>query len=320
MDSFRIQITRRSLLAAALGAAGACHAVAGFTGADILQSRLGARPLAMGEAYTALGDDLAAMLYNPAGIASLPGPSVSFSHFSAIDQIDYENLAYAQPLSFGSLGLDVVYRGQPDIQNPLATDNPVSAYDVVVAASYAQKPSYFLPDLPELLRKTTLGVNLKWVRSHLGQYDADSFALDLGSRTDLGEGVTLGISALNFGPPIRFIQASDPLPETLNVGVAKRLELGKSNVLNSSVDFEYPLYSDSSLHFGLEDWLGKSLALRVGYSLEQANNTGGLTGGISLRLDQETLLFGIDYAYVPVYYDGFNSFDAQNLFSLSLGF
>jgi hypothetical protein len=317
MEASRIQLAAFAIL---LGAASSSQAVAGFAGADILESRLGARPEALGEAYTALGDDLAAVLYNPAGLAGITGPSLSFSHFAAIEQITYEDLAYGQPLAFGTVGLDFVLRDEPDINNPLATDNPVSANDIVLAGTYAQKPSYFFDNLPELLMDTTLGVNVKWVRSQLGQFTANDVAFDVGSRTDLGDGLMFGLAALNFGPPISFIQASDPLPESFNVGVSKHLELGRGNVLNTSVDFQYPLYSDSTLHMGLEDWIGKALALRVGYSLAQSNDATGLTAGLSLRLDQESLHFGLDYAYAPVYYEGFNSFDIQNLFSLNLGF
>jgi hypothetical protein len=313
----RLQI---AAFAAAFAAASPAWSVGGVSGADILKARLGARPLAMGETYAALGDDLASSLYNPSGLANISGPSLGFDYLNAIDQISYSQLAYAHPLFFGTLGLNLILRNQPDISNTLATDNPVSAYDVVLNVDYGQKTSYFLQDLPELLKHSSVGANLKWVRSHLASYDADSFALDLGARSEIGEGLILGVAALNLGPAIHFINVSDPLPATLLGGVSKSLELFKGNILNAGVDFEYPIYSDSRLHFGLEDWLGKGLALRAGYILESANNTGGLTAGMALRLDQETLLFELDYAWRPVYYDGFNSFDSQHLFSISLGF
>jgi hypothetical protein len=274
----------------------------------------------MGEAYTALGDDLASSFYNPSGLGALKGPAVSFSHFNAIAQISYEHLAYAHPAFFGTLGLNFLLRNQPDIDNPLAVDNPVSAYDLVLGLSYAQKPSYFYDQLPEIFHQSTAGLSVKWVRSHLGRHDADTVAIDVGTRTDLGEGLMLGFAVLNMGPPMRFIQASDPLPASFNVGIAKGIELFQGNRLNAAVDYEYPLYGDSRLHFGLEDWLGGGLALRMGYLLEASNNTGGLTAGLSLRLDQDTLVFSIDYALRPAYYRGFDSFDLQNLFGLNLGF
>jgi hypothetical protein len=54
--------------------------------------------------------------------------------------------------------------------------------------------------------------------------------------------------------------------------------------------------------------------------LDTEQSLGGLSGGFGLRLDQEGLLFQFDYAFRPFYYDGFNSFEAQHLFQMSLGF
>jgi hypothetical protein len=296
------------------------QAIGGTTGADVLQARLGARPIGMGGAYAALGDDLAVTFYNPAGLSQVKGPELSFLHFSAIAEISYENFAYAHPLSFGVLGANLLVRNQPDINNTLAQDNPVSASDLVFSLTYAGKVSYFFDSINERLRNITFGINAKYLHSHLGQYDASAFAADLGARYPVDESLTLGLSVLNLGTPVKFINVSDPLPSALLGGVAKRFDLGKSNVFNAAADVEYPMEGDIRLRVGGEDWLGKSLALRVGYVLEANENFGGLTAGLSVRLDQESLFFSFDYAFQPVYYSGFNSFEPQHLFSMSLGF
>ena len=314
----RIQLTAECIALLALASTG--HAAGGVTGADILRSRLGARPMGMGEAYVALGDDLASTLYNPAGLTALRGPSLGFTHVNSIAGIAYEDFTYGHPLFFGTLATDLVLRSIPDINNKLATDTPVGAYDLVWDFSYAFKPAFYFADLPERLRNSSFGISVKWVRSHLGRFDADSVAFDLGGRLDLGDDITLGVSSLNLGPPIRFIATADPLPAALNIGLSKRLQLFESNTLNAAVDLEYPLIGDTRLHFGLEDWLGKGLGLRVGYIMAGLNDTGGLSAGFTLRLDQETLLFSLDYAFHPVYYDGFNSFESQHLFAMNLGF
>ncbi len=70
----------------------------------------------------------------------------------------------------------------------------------------------------------------------------------------------------------------------------------------------------------MEDWLGKSLAIRVGYVLDSDQSLNGLSAGFGFKLDQEGLLFEFDYAFQPFYYDGFDSFEAQHLFQMSLGF
>lgn len=296
------------------------YAIGGTTGADVLQARLGARAVGMGGAFSALGDDLAVGLYNPSGLSQIKRPELSFLHFSAIATISYEDFVYAHPLSFGVLGANFLIRNQPDINNALAQDNPVSASDMVVTLSYAGQVSYFLDSISERFRNIAFGINAKYLNSHLGQYDAAAFAADIGARYPVDESLTFALSVLNLGTPIKFINVSDPLPTALLGGVARRFELGKSNIFNIAADLEYPSQGDIRLHVGGEDWLGKSLGLRVGYVLEGSNSFGGMTAGLTLRLDQETLFFSFDYAFQPVYYNGFNSFEPQHIFSMSLGF
>jgi hypothetical protein len=303
-----------AILLPALGSA------TGVTGADVLKARLSARAAAMGEAHVAFSEDLSAFSYNPAGLSRLKGPQLGFLHFGQVAGIGVEDVAYAHPLEFGSLGLNLVFRGQPDIANPLAQDAPVSAWDLVLGLGYAVKPSYWLDGLPESLRETRAGIGVKYLRSHLSRYDADGVAVDLGLQTPLAEGLELGLAALNLGPPVKFIEQSDPLPATLVGGLKRRFEPLWGNQLNLGADVEAPLQGRLRLHFGAEDWLGDGFALRAGYLLDNEQSLNGFTAGFGVKLDQEGLIFTFDYAFRPLYYNGFSSFEPQHLFGVLLGF
>ena len=292
----------------------------GETGADAFQAHPSARASAMGGAYVGLGDDLGALSYNPAGLNQLKGPSLSFLHEIGVASLTTENVAYGQSLGFGAAAGSLLYRSQDDINNPLATDAPVQSYDVGLTASFATRPAQWAPNLPGLLANVDAGASLKYLRSHLGRFDSDAFALDLGLREDLGEGLIGGLSVLNLGPPVHFISVGDPLPTTILVGVARSFDLFARNHLTISGDAEDPIYSSFRGHLGLEDWLGKALAVRLGYVLDSAESLSGLSAGFGLRLDQEGLLFQFDYAYLPFYYDGFNSYEGQHQFQMSLVF
>ncbi|MES2201383.1 MAG: PorV/PorQ family protein [candidate division FCPU426 bacterium] len=315
-------VPQRLSLALALSlllAASSARAGSGVTGATLMAERTGARASGMGEAYSALGEDLGVVFYNPAGLAPVKRPLATFLHYSAIALVNIDYFGYEHPFSFGPMAASLLVRGQPDINNPLAQDNPVSANDILVCVSYAQRPSYFFKDLPERFVPLEMGVNLKYMRSHLGTFDSDAVAVDLGARYPQDEATTLALSLLNLGPPVHFVATSDPLPITAILGGARRFEFG-SNVLNLAGDLEYPIFEDIRMHFGVEDWVSKSLALRVGYILEPSQNLGGLTAGFSVKLDQEDLSFGFDYAFKPAYYDSFSSFEPQHLLAMNLGF
>ena len=274
----------------------------------------------MGDAYVSQGGDLGSLSFNPAGLAAVKAPSLSFLHFSGVATQSTENLDYGQGFDFGTVGGSLVYRSQADIANPLATDPPVEAYDVALSLAYAVAPSHWLGDLPGPLASADAGVAVKYLRSHLGRYDADAFALDLGVRGPVGDGLMGGLSVLNLGPPVKFISVADPLPGTILVGVSREFEPFGDNKLNLSADAEAPFFSAFRGHLGVEDWLGKALAVRAGYIIDSNQTLGGLSGGFGLRLDQEGLLFQFDYAYRPFYYDGFNSLEGQHLFQMSLAF
>jgi hypothetical protein len=293
---------------------------AGISGADVLNTRPSARASALGGAFVALGDDLSGLSYNPAALASITGPSLDFLHFAAIDSVSLEDISYAQPFDFGTPGAAVVYRGQPAISNPLATDAPVVASDLVITAAYSAKMSLLELPLPGILQQANAGLAVKFVDSQLGQYTAYTGALDLGLRTDVGDGIMLGGSLLNIGPAIKFISVADPLPATALLGLSRAFDPIWGNQINASADMEVPFFDTTEMRFGIEDWIFKSLALRVGYVLDSAQSLNGLTAGFGVLLDQDGLLFHLDYAMLPYYYSGFSDFEAQQQFQMSLTF
>ena len=307
------------IFAAAMLTAGPLGA-AGTTGADILNARTSARAAALGEAYAALGNDVTALDYQPASVASLRSPSISFLHYSEVESVNIEDLAYAQPFDFGVLDGTVIYRGEPAINNTYATDAPATAYDVVVGVGWAGRLSNYLDFLPSGLQDADAGVSLKYVDSQLGAYNAWTVAADLGVRMPIGQGLIGSLSLLNLGPGMTFIAVSDPLPATLLGGISRSFDPIFSNQFNVAVDMEYPFQSELRMHVGLEDWLGTSLALRSGYILDSQQSLSGFTLGLGVKLDQEGLLFALDYAMKPLYYNGFASYDDQQLFQMTLTF
>ncbi|HJT24007.1 MAG TPA: UPF0164 family protein, partial [bacterium] len=66
----------------------------GTTTADILKINNGIRPAAMGGAYTAMGDDLYSINYNPAGLSYIKASQIVFFHLDSLASIQYEYLAF----------------------------------------------------------------------------------------------------------------------------------------------------------------------------------------------------------------------------------
>ena len=86
------------------------RAGAGKTGAEFLLIAAGARPAAMGGAYVAVADDISAVYWNPAGLASLRGRGISATHAEWLSGIRYESLGYGHSVGqLGTLGISAFF-------------------------------------------------------------------------------------------------------------------------------------------------------------------------------------------------------------------
>ena len=94
--------------------AGASQAVgAGLsTGADFLDVTPGARPDAMGQAFSAVADDINTLSFNPAGLGNIRLPEVSFSQYEFPGRHQLHFAGAALPLGgYRTLGLGYLALG-----------------------------------------------------------------------------------------------------------------------------------------------------------------------------------------------------------------
>src|SRR6185503_13482915 len=89
----------------------------GSTSSAFLKLPSGARAIGMGESYTAAGNDVQSIGWNPAGIARMQNREFTFMHAEWFQGIRYESLAYAMPLGgfiFVGGGIDFLNSGSID--------------------------------------------------------------------------------------------------------------------------------------------------------------------------------------------------------------
>ena len=77
---------------------------AGYT-ADISQSGVGARPIAMGKAFVGIADGSNAIAFNPAGIGFTPHFEITSMQTKLLNVVDYKMLAGVMATRFGNIGL-----------------------------------------------------------------------------------------------------------------------------------------------------------------------------------------------------------------------
>lgn len=280
----------------------------GITGADILKVPIGVRPVALGGAYSALGDDVYVMDYNPAGLARVSKYSLGLDHVQGFADIQIESLSAAIPTkNYGNLGAQIIFRHMPDIQNTLATDPTVSASDFVVTFADGQQ-----------FGRIAVGGAFKTIVSMLGDKQAFSNALDFGFKIQLWD-TDFAAAVQNVGPGVQYQpnpQASDPLPLTFRLGAARPLIVSPSSTLLVAAEAFNILDEGTQASVGLEYWHRSILAIRVGYRFSDSGNLeGGFSAGAALRYNIGKLQYELGYAWRPAQVSS-NFIASSHLFGL----
>ncbi len=266
--------------------------------AAFLKIGVGARPIGMGNAFTAVADDVNALVWNPAGLSQLSRRELGEMHSELFADIRYDFLGYAHPTKIGTWGFGVNYLSQGKIESRGA-DRQVtggfSASDMAVNLAYSRSA----------LPRTRLGINFKYLKSQIADVSAQGWAVDLGSLYETPiSGLNLGLAVQNLGPGLKFIEERSPLPITIAMGLGYRLPVG----MVLALDVKHLLYDKkTSVSIGSEYPIFSAMTLRTGYSTAIAGKVGsgnkldalgglkGLGAGFGLKFKR----FGVDYTFTP---------------------
>ncbi len=283
------------------------------SGVPFLQIPAGVRGAGMGQAFSAMADDLGAAYWNAAGFAQITDPEISLSHISYFEGIDYEFIGAALPLASGStLGITANLDSVGDFNstgNPSATPGSALDWDLGVELGQSFGENF------------SLGLGAKFINSTLVSYSATGQAIDAGLLVYTShKELTLGLSVQNVGQISGFNQfgTQEKLPTTYRAGLAYRLSPEDPTHLALDVDIEKPIDDDPILHAGGEVWVdfqGISVAFRGGYSFNPLNSDLGGTTGASVGAGVKVSQFEFEYALVP-----FGLLGDSNEFSITYRF
>jgi hypothetical protein len=258
------------------------------SGADFLTIDSGARSEGMGEAFTAMADDVTALTWNPAGVALISRPEVGYLHMLYLSSIGYNFGGVVVPLpagedSFG-LGAGLVNLGTGSFDSTLGIAPAVSAGDNAFLLSVAYRVKKII----------SFGVTGKYIQESIANYNAGAFGGDGGVLITPGDRVRIGLGLFNFGQQVKFISAGDPLPLSSRLGLAWKILDVPHNSLTLSADNGWQFGSQTYTGaVGAEYWLDMTLALRAGFTGDSYQQHP--TAGIGINVDPVEF----DYAFSP---------------------
>ena len=197
----------------------------GTTAAPILNLGGGTRAAALGDAFSAVNNDVTAALWNPSGLGIMENRQVALSYVDraqlfgeAGEGLYYAFFAGALPLSdVGTLGTMLQLEGQGTIDVTVDSPEPIRTENLgtnwVWTVSYADR----------LAKGLLGGVSGKIISLKLGEESARAYAIDVGMQYDLSSilvPIRVGAAVQNWGTRIHFIDEnqSDPLPRLFRFG------------------------------------------------------------------------------------------------------
>lgn len=306
-------ILQSLLLLMVVVATKSCNAqVSGATAMNFLKIATDVRAIGMGEAGTALSDDIGTLFWNPAGLANITYGEAQFMYNKWFQDISSQYAAFAIPCrrtvesgrvkNYGTFAASINYLTVAPFQGYDANSNMTGKVD---ASDMALGLGYGFHVTPAL----SFGMNLKYLSETLAGVTATAYAADAGLLYKSLSGFGLGVSAQNIGTAVKFINEEGALPMTLRAGMSYQKDV-LSQPLTLALDAVKPNDRDAYFGTGIEYWVKDMLALRTGYrtGIDEGN---GLRVGIGLK----TNLFQVDYAFA-----GFGELGLTHRVGLSVRF
>ena len=230
----------------------------------------------MGGAYVSLANDVSALYWNPAGIASLVRPSIQLYHAPWLVDTDYYHGGSVVPMGrLGTLGFSYTAITMKEmlvrtVQNP-EPDEYGEKFD---AGSLAMGIAY----AKNLTDQFSFGFQTKFIQEKIWQMQAKGFAMDIGTLFVTDRGIRIGMSVSNFGGKLgmdginsavdydidetifgnndridaHLDAAKWPLPLMFRFGVSKDFILPAKQKVILSVDGIHPNNNVERINLGIE--------------------------------------------------------------------
>lgn len=268
----------------------------GTTSAAFLKLDQGARPVAMGGAFTGAADDVNAVMYNPAGLYQVKGMQATMMYSLWFADIMYGYIAGSYNAGdIGTFGVGLVYVTSGTIPGYDVNGNPAASFnasDLGINLGYGTS----------INKDTALGVTLKIFNEQIASSGALGFAADLGGLYKLPvNNLQLGIAVQNLGPKFGF-------GEAFWLPIDFRMGLSYTGIKNMMLNFDYiqPIETYGILALGMEYWYRDLLVIRMGFQFQGEfdlnqwyQNFAGpaIMGNLVLGAGIKLGTYEIDYAY-----------------------
>ncbi|HGE70560.1 TPA: PorV/PorQ family protein [Candidatus Poribacteria bacterium] len=295
----------------------------------MLKIGVGAKPSSMGEASVALSNDLSGIYWNPAGLVQLRNSQLSAMHIEWFDDVRYEWLGFAQPISSkATIAVDISYLYMGAITRTIES----------LSEEYEEDGTFSPVDMAgrlaisvNIIKNLLLGASLQRIQSkvsfdnvtkeRISDKTSQAIAIDLGGIYTVTKvpGLTVGGCLQNIGNQTKaFITDNDPLPFAFAMGSSYKVQMktekklenneknqsgnepqkekSSPNTMTIVFDLYFPNDDSINVRTGVEYRFSNGISLRGGYR----TGTGfDFPSGLSAGFGYDSSGYQVDYAFVP---------------------
>ena len=274
----------------------------GKSGFGFLKISPSARAAGMGDAFTAIANDVTTIFYNPAGLTNLNQFVFNFNHTDWIVNSSIISGAIAKPFGRnGAIGFSIVKFDTEDFEettvlDPEGTGRMIDAGDLALAIAYAIK----------LTDNLSFGFKTQYLEEKIDIDKATAITADFSTYYKTGfRDLTLAMIMKNFGPEAKYLSDKFKLPLYFNVNTAMSIIGSKGSPFQWVVSMESAFATDyrDRYHLGTEMWIADMIALRGGYKFFYDTEDWTIGAGLKLGLGSREVIIDLSYSNFVEYFD-----------------
>jgi len=265
----------------------------GQAGQDIavLKAGVGARPLGMGGAFTAVSDNADAISWNPGGLGFVEQSEITTMQTKLSTDADHYYVSYVRPALGGTIGVSWVQVGVGSLtQTSAEADEHNEVVDLGIFSYYSN--AYLLSYGKKINEQVSFGVAAKYLTSDMYQINggqAYGYSISPGILIKLpvtSNQLTVGIKVDELINVQKWGTGSiENVPPRVRLGLAYQMSNPGLFALDVSQTMKSAYAPEAALGY---EWAKDGLSLRTGYA------AGCLTAGAGFISGHTR----IDYAYI----------------------